>query len=825
MKKKYLVKGMTCASCQSHVQKAIEKIKGVNDVHVSLMTNSMNVDFDENLVSDETILKATKKAGYEAILPDAKEDKSLKVDTKKDLIDLIVSVVFLVLLMYVSMGHMINLPLPSFMVGHKGALAFSFSQFILVLPIIFIYRRYFISGFKKLIALSPNMDSLIALGATASIAYGIYAIYMIGYGLGFNNMEIVALYHENLYFESAGMILTLVSLGKYFEKISKKKTTSAISKLMDLAPKSACVLKDDVEQIVPIEEVRLDDIIVLRKGDSVPVDGIIMEGEASLNQANLTGENMPIYKTIGSEVLSSSIVNSGYLKIRATHVGEDTSLATIIRLVNEASDSKAPISHLVDKISFYFVPAIILIALVSFLSFIFTGSSFEVSFNFAISTLVIACPCALGLATPLAIMIGTGKGAESGLLIKNAEILEKAHHINTIVFDKTGTITNGAPRLVDFITYGEEKEIIDVMYSLESLSEHPLALPLVTFSENKKATLKKVDEFKSIEGKGLSGIIDNHFYEIGNDSLLNEKVDKVNELKREGKTTLILLKDHELKAIISLKDEVKNTSKEAIKNLKKVGIKVIMLTGDNKETASIIGKEVDVDEVISEVLPKDKMEIITSLKKTPKDVIAMVGDGVNDAPALMRADLGIALGAGSDIALDSSDIILLRNDLMDVYNVIRLSKRVINTIKISLFWAFIYNVIGVLLASGIFYPSFGIKLNPMISSAAMSFSSVFVVLTSLTLYFFKPKRNVYESNLNVVLKEEKKMKTIRLSVDGMMCANCKRHVENACKSVPNVLNAEASLENKEVVITYNDEVDVSKVISNIQEEGYEAKAL
>lgn len=820
MKKKFLVRGMTCASCQSHVQKAIEKLNGVKDVNVSLMTNSMNVDYDESLVNDELIFKATKKAGYEAYLPNEEKANLIKDDSKKDLIDLIISFVFLLLLMYVSMGHMINLPLPYFMEGHKGALAFSFSQFILVLPIVFIYRRYFISGFKKIFNLSPNMDSLIALGATASLIYGIYAIYMIGYGLGFNDMDIVASYHDNLYFESAGMILTLVSLGKYFEKISKKKTTNAISKLMDLAPKEACVLIDNEERIIPIDQVKLHDIVILKKGDAVPVDGIIIEGKATLNQANLTGENMPIYKTIGDEVLSSTIVNSGYLKIEASHVGEDTSIATIIRLVNEAADSKAPISHLVDKISFYFVPTIFVIALISFLAFICTGSPFEVAFNFSISTLVIACPCALGLATPLCIMIGTGKGAESGLLIKNAEILEKAHNINTIVLDKTGTITKGEPNITDFISYGNEDQIIDVLYSLESLSEHPLSTPLVNYSLEKKATLKKVEDFNSVEGQGINGIIDNDFYEIGNDSLLKENKEEILSLKRQGKTVLILLKNHELLAIIALKDEVKDTSKMAVSLLKKEGIKVIMLTGDNKDVASIIGKEVEVDEVISEVLPKDKMEVITSLKKKKKDVIAMVGDGVNDAPALTRADLGIALGSGSDIALETSDIILLRNDLMDVYNVIRLSKRVMNTIKISLFWAFIYNLIGVLLACGLFYPSFGIKLNPMIASGAMSFSSIFVVLTSLTLYLFKPKR--MEGKKEIVLKEEKIMKSVTLKVDGMMCNNCKRHVETACKKVNNVLNAEASLENKEVVIYYEDAVDVNQVIKNIQEEGYDA---
>ena len=823
MKKKFLVKGMTCASCQSHVQKAVEGLTGTKNVHVSLMSNSMMVEYDENVVNDQEIMKAVSKVGYEAYLPSTSQETKIEDDTKSELIRLIISFIFLLLLMYVSMGHMVGLPLPFFMNGHEGALAFAFSQFIFVLPIVFIYRRYFISGYKKLFHLAPNMDSLIALGATASLIYGIFAIYMISYGLGFNHMDIVMNYHDNLYFESAGMILTLVSLGKYLEKLSKKKTTSALSKLMDLAPKTACLLKDNKEVIVPIEDVKLDDIIILKKGDAVPVDGIIIYGSASFNQANLTGENLPIYKKEGDEVMASSLVSSGYVQMKATKVGEDTSFATIIRLVSEASDSKAPISHMVDKFSFYFVPAILVIALISFFTFFFMGYPFERAFNFAISTLVIACPCALGLATPLAIMVGTGKGAESGLLIKNAEILEKAHHINTIVFDKTGTLTKGALEVTDLITYGNEDEILMSIYSLESLSEHPLAESLVNYTSLKKATLKVVQEFSSKEGEGISGIIDNHLYEIGNSRLLQEKNPKMEELMKEGKTTLVFLKDHRLLAIIALKDEVKKTSLMAIEYLKKLGIRVVMLTGDNLDTAQKIASEVHIDEVKANVLPKDKMETIKSLKRNEKDVVAMVGDGVNDAPALMGADLGIALGRGSDIALDSSDIILLRDDLMDVYNVITLSKRVYHTILVGLFWAFIYNLIGIILASGVFYPSFGIELNPMIASFAMSCSSLFVVCTALTLYLYHPKRmkNIEENIIEN--KEENSMKTIILNVEGMMCAHCKMHVENAAKSVNGVKNAEASLEKKNVTIDYEDQMNVDEVIAKIKEAGYEAK--
>lgn len=822
MKKKFNVEGMTCSACQSHVQRAVERVEGVSSVNVNLLSNSMEVEYDETSCSTDSIEQAVSSAGYRAYLPN--EKKAAVREKSHALRDLLISFGFLLVLMYISMGHMLYLPLPSFMTGHENALIFAFTQFLLTLPILMIYRRYFVSGFKKLIKRAPNMDSLIALGASAAMVYGIVAIYMIGYGLGHHDMDMVQSYHENLYFESAAMILTLVSLGKYLEGLSKKRTTNAITRLMDLAPKRAIIIQNGKELEVPVESVKIEDIVIVKKGSCIPVDGIVIEGSASVDQSNITGESMPVFKESGDEVFSSAIITAGYIKLRAVKVGEDTSISNIIRLVEEAGNSKAPISKLADKISGIFVPIIMSISVLTLVVFLCLQYPFELAFNFGISVLVIACPCALGLATPVAIMVGTGKGAENGLLIKNAEILEKAHSIKTVVLDKTGTITEGRPRVVDFICYEKDLDMLSIAYSFENMSEHPLALSIVEYAKERGGQIKEVTEFASLEGRGLCGKIGKETYYIGNYRLIKELNLDNGEIESEfkaysseGKTVLSVICGDRLIGIITVKDEVKENSKEAIQELKKRGIKVVMLTGDNKETASFIAREVGVDEVIAEVYPTDKQRVIQSLKTDSKHLVAMVGDGVNDALALTSADLGIAIGGGSDVALESSDIVLLRNDLLDVLNVISLSKRVLYTIEGNLFWAFFYNCIGVVLACGIFYPAFGIKLNPMIGSAAMSFSSVFVVLNALTINLFKLKRT------NVKFKEEEKMKTLILSVEGMMCKHCKAHVEEACRKVEGVCNAEASLEKRNVVITYENEIDRDAIARSITDAGYEVK--
>lgn len=844
MKKKFNIEGMTCSACQAHVQKAVEKVAGTKEVNVNLLQNTMVVDFDEKICDIQTIEDSVEKAGYKAYLDEEKTTSISKEATKKDyaLLKLIISGILLVILMYFSMGNMMwGFPSFAFLDHQQNPMGFALIQFLLVLPILYLYRHYFTSGFKKLLKRAPNMDSLIAIGATASVLYGIFALFMISYAqanianiaiTGEGNLQhyqtILATYHDSLYFESAGMILTLVSLGKYLEALSKKKTTKALTKLMDLAPKKAILLKDGQEVEVPIEEVKVNDIVVVKKGASVPVDGIIIEGSASIDQSNITGESMPVYKQVNQTVFSSTIVNSGYIKIQATKVGKDTSIATIIQLVEEASNSKAPISKLADKISGIFVPIILGIALLTFIGNMIASSNFELSLNFAISVVVIACPCALGLATPVAIMVGTGKGAENGLLIKNAEILEKAHLIKTVVLDKTGTITEGKPKVIDFVNLNQDENLLSVIYSLENQSEHPLALSIIEYAKEKHTPLLQVESFEAIEGQGIKGKVNKIEYAIGNSKMLeNYHIKKHSILQQmddyalEGKTPLVIVKDQLIVGLITIKDQVKETSKHAIAALVQKNIKVVMLTGDNQKTAQSIAKEVGVSEVIADVLPTEKQKVIQSLKTDEKHLVAMVGDGVNDALALMSADLGIAIGGGSDVALESSDIVLLKNDLMDVLNVIALSKRVLNTIKMNLFWAFFYNLICVIIATGIFYYiNHDFKINPMIGSLAMSISSVSVVLNALTINFFKIKKN--EKN-ELDGKEENKMNTLILKVEGMMCNHCKQHVEDACKKIKNVVSATASLDEKKVTIEYVDTLNKEEIIQSIKEAGYEVK--
>lgn len=815
MNKKYSVLGMSCAACQAHVQRAVSNLKGVNKVNVNLLSNSMIVDFDESVVNDSIIFKAVKDAGYSA--KPFKQEKEKKDNSQ--LIKLIVSFILLILVMYVSMGHMISLPLPAIM--HHNALVFALTQLVLIIPIVIMYFHYFVSGYKKLFKLSPSMDSLIAISATASLIYGIVAIVMIIIGMNTKNQELVNQYRSNLYFESAGMILTFVSFGKYLESISKRKTKKALEKLMDLAPKSARIIRDDKEIEVGIEDVKINDIVIVKQGDSIPVDGVIVDGACSINEANITGESVPVYKKKDDKVFSSTINVVGYIKIKALKVGEDTSIATIIKMVEEASNSKAPISKLADKIAGIFVPIVMGIALLSFIITLLCKGGFELAFNFAISVLVIACPCALGLATPVAVMVGTGVGASNGLLIKDAEILEQTHLIKTVVLDKTGTITYGEPKVTDFINYGKE-DVLSIVYSIENKSEHPLAKAIIDHAKKNDVQQVEIKDYKSVEGQGLQATYNNDTFMIGNKkNLKNVHVEpeieaKLEEFAREGKTPLVVVKNNELISIICLKDEIKPNSKLAVSELQKMGIKVVMLTGDNVATANKIASEVGITEVISEVMPIDKKDVISSLKKDNKHLVAMVGDGVNDALALTYADLGISLKGGSDIAKETSDIVLLRNDLLDVANAIKLSKRVINTIKLNLFWAFFYNSVGIVLASGLLYPFFKIQLNPMLGSLAMSLSSVFVVTNALTINLFKIKRVENKG------KEENKMEIV-LKVEGMMCAHCKAHVEGALLKIDGVKSAVASLEKTNVVVTLDKDVDKNILIHAIEEAGYKAK--
>ena len=826
MKQKYDVTGMSCAACQAHVTKAVEKLDGIKEVNVNLLTNSMDVEYDENILNDEKIIKAVKNSGYGASVKKETNYTKEKKKIDSDLILLIISIVNLLILMYFSMGNMMfSFPAPAIVDHHTSPLGHTILQLVLTLPILIIYRKYFISGFTKLFKGHPNMDTLIAVGSSVSLLYSIYCLIKII--LGDTN------YHMYLYFESAAMILVFVSIGKYLEKISKKKTTTAIEKLMDLAPKSATVLENGQEVVKNIADIKVKDIIIVRKGDSIPVDGIIVKGNASIDQATLTGESIPVEKKSGDEVFSATILTAGYLEIEAVKVGEDTSIATIIKLVEEASNSKAPISKLADKISSVFVPTILIIALLTFIgNFLylklaspewFNANVFETSLNYAITVVVIACPCALGLATPVAIMVGTGKGAENGLLIKNAEILEKAHSITTVILDKTGTITYGKPHVTDFYKYSDD-DLESILYSFEILSEHPLANAVVEYTKTKALKEYNIKDYQAIEGKGICGYIEDDYYEIGNLKFLikeNNYEKIINELALESKTPLIIYKNHEIIGIIACKDEVKESSALAIKDLKNEGIEVVLLTGDNYVTAQTIAEEVGIDKIYANVLPQDKQDVVKGLMSDNK-VVAMVGDGVNDALALTTADLGIAIGAGSDIAIESSDIILLRNDLLDVLNVINLSKRVLKTIKLGLFWAFFYNIICVFLSLGILYylTKGNFKMEPMYGSIAMSLSSVSVVLNALTINFFKIKKTDNQ------MKEGEEMfgnKTMVIDVDGMMCNNCVKHVEEACLKLNGVKKAKADLKNKNVTITYKGEIEKQEVVKAIIDAGYQAK--
>ena len=754
-KEQFDITGMTCSACSSRVEKSVSKLSGMSEVSVNLLKNSMVVNYDDAALNTNDIVNAVVKAGYGAI-PKSNEVKQTKannaavstaqLEQQQMKRRLIISMIFTVPLFYVSMGHMFNWPLPGFLLGMDNSISFAFTQFLLLLPVIFVNFKYFKHGYKTLFSVAPNMGSLIALCSSAATIYGIYAIYKIGIGLGHGDMDMVHQFSMDLYFESAGMILALITLGKYFEARAKGRTSEAIEKLMDLAPKMAVVERNGFEQQIPVEEVQTGDIVIVKAGEAIPVDGVIREGSASIDESALTGESVPADKKAGDSVIGATINKSGYFKMQVTKVGEETALAQIIKLVDDATSSKAPIAKLADKISGVFVPVVIAIALIAIIAWLLMGFGFEFALSVGISILVISCPCALGLATPTAIMVGTGKGAENGILIKSAESLETAHSIDTVVLDKTGTVTQGKPEVTDIMTAPgvSEEELLSMAASMEKLSEHPLGEAIVAKALKLNIALKSVTDFVQIPGQGIVGVMNKETCYAGNKKMLAEKGVKFegfdlkgNAFADQGKTPLYFVKNSKILGIIAVADVVKPTSRQAISELAQQGIDVIMLTGDNEKTAEAIRKQVGISRVISEVLPQDKEKEIRNLQGKGKKV-AMVGDGINDAPALVRADVGIAIGAGTDIAMESADIVLMKSDLLDVATAIRLSKAVIRNIRQNLFWAFFYNVIGIPVAAGIFYLSWGLKLNPMIGAAAMSLSSLCVVSNALRLKFFKP---------------------------------------------------------------------------------------
>lgn len=879
MKERFDVTGMTCSACSSHVEKSVGKLTGVENVSVNLLTNSMQVEFDENKLDTAGIIKAVEDAGYGAAVKDehaksgaktsgqsgSQENNGLSAveqNVKNMKKRLIVSLIFWIPLMYVSMGHMIyqwlNIPMPpftmNFLHGNENAITYAFTQFLLLLPILIANHKYFKNGFKTLWHRSPNMDSLIAIGAGAAILYGIFAIYRIGYAMGHGDMMVVHQYAHDLYFESAGTILTLITIGKYLETKSKGKTSEAITKLLNLAPKTVTVVRDGVEQVVDAADVEKGEIFLVKPGESVAVDGIVLEGKSSFDESAITGESIPVPKQEGDTIVSASINKSGLIRAKATKVGEDTTIAQIIRLVEEASSSKAPIAKMADKIAGVFVPAVITIALITGVIWLISGATFEFAMSTAIAVLVISCPCALGLATPVAIMVGTGKGAENGILIKSGDALETAHQIDTVVLDKTGTITQGKPVVTDIICAAgknaDKTQLLQIAGSLEKGSEHPLAEAIVNYCVTNNISLEKVTDFNALFGKGIEGTVSGTHYFAGNEKMMEEKgislsteqKNQIQALAKQGRTPLLFADEKQFLGIVAVADVVKPTSKEAVQKFRDYGIHVIMLTGDNEVTAQAIKEQVGIDEVIAGVLPTQKEEKISALKQAGHKV-AMIGDGVNDAPALASADVGIAIGAGTDVAIESADIVLMKNDLLDAVGAVKLSKAVIRNIKENLFWAFFYNSIGIPLAAGVLYPFFQIKLNPMFGAAAMSLSSVCVVSNALRLRWVKlhdakktqsepyqdvaastiadiNQHNALDNNIKSTNNDKgESTMTTTISIEGMMCAHCQAHVEKALKEVAGVTEVTVSLENKNAVVTGDASVEALK--QAVVDAGYE----
>lgn len=833
----YNVSGMSCAACSSRVEKAVGKVDGVTSCTVSLLTNSMSV---EGTATIEQIISAVENAGYGASLKsNAKvisnnnilEDKETPLMKKR----LIFSLIFLVILMYFSMGHMmLGLPLPKYF--NDNHIAMGLVQLLLTITIMVINQKFFINGFKGLIHKSPNMDTLVALGSGASFVYSVYALFAMTTAQLNGGSNAAMEYMNEFYFESAAMILALITVGKMLEAYSKGKTTDALKGLMKLAPKTAVIYKDNKEINVPIEQVKKGDIFVVKPGETIPVDGVVVYGESAVNESALTGESIPVDKAIGDSVTSASINQSGYIRCQASRVGEDTTLSQIIKMVSDASATKAPIAKIADKVSGIFVPVVITIAIITIVVWLLMGESVGFALARGISVLVISCPCALGLATPVAIMVGNGKGAKNGILFKTAAALEQTGGTNIVALDKTGTITKGEPKVTDIIPNDDisENELLSLAYSIELNSEHPLAKAVIEKAEEVNSNKYEVTEFKALAGNGLKGTI-NGSEVIGgslkfissNIDLNNDIIKKAEMLAENGKTPLLFANNNKLIGIIAVADVIKEDSEQAINELKNMGIRVVMITGDNEKTANAISKTVGVDEVIAGVMPEGKDKVIRQLKENGK--VAMVGDGINDAPALTSADIGIAIGTGADIAVDAADVVLMKNNLTDVPAAIRLSRAVLRNIHENLFWAFIYNVIGIPLAAGVFIGIFGWKLNPMFGAAAMSLSSFCVVSNALRLNLF----NIYRTNkdhkiktkkfnnISNEIKEEKKM--TKINIEGMMCGHCVAHIEKALKAVNGVESVNVSLENKCAEVTGN--IDNELLKKAVVDAGYEVTGI
>ena len=873
-KETYDITGMSCAACSARIEKGISGMEGMQQCSVNLLKNSMTVSYDEAELDSRKIIHQVEDIGYGASLHQTQGSKTTGASgrgkngatdaaaaaAKQMKQRLIVSLVFTIPLFYISMGHMAGWPLPPWLLGARNHMIFAFTQFLLVLPVLIAGGHYFKNGLRNLWHRSPNMDSLIALGSGAAFVYGIYAIYKIAWGFSIEDMDMVETFGMNLYFESSAMILTLITLGKFMEARAKSKTSEAITKLMDLAPKTAKVLRNGQEEEISVDDVQNGDILVVRDGDMVPVDGKITEGFASVDESAITGESLPVDKQTGDPVTGGTINRTGYFQMEATAVGEHTTLSKIIQLVDDATSSKAPIAKLADRVSSVFVPVVITIALLAAILWLLAGQSFEFALSVAISVLVISCPCALGLATPTAIMVGTGRGAAKGILIKSAEALEITHSIDTVVLDKTGTVTQGKPVVTDVIaleadgkTAGENTqaytELLQLAFSLEKMSSHPLAEAIVKKAEACSAAFQEVSDYEMIPGQGIAGTIDKARCLAGNRKRIDISVAAglQEKLADEGKTPLYFAQGGKFLGVIAAADVVKPTSREAIARLQEMGMDVIMLTGDNARTAEAIKKQVGIKTVIADVLPQDKEEKVRQLQEQGHKV-AMVGDGINDAPALARADVGIAIGAGTDVAIESADIVLMKSDLMDAASAVSLSRAVMRNIKQNLFWAFFYNAIGIPVAAGVLYPAFHILLNPMIGAAAMSFSSVSVVSNALRLRFFTPKWKQESGTADlqttenggmmeqstaaaeiadrIAQNDESKGETTMkktIKIEGMMCQHCVKAATKALEGVAGVTAVTVSLEDKQAVVegSATDEALTAAIV----DAGYEVKGI
>ena len=842
MKQRFRVGGMSCAACSAHVEKSVGAVPGVTTVQVNLLAGSMAVEYDETACDSAKIIAAVESGGYTAEVDDGKQqaapaqgeqvDEALHEMKKR----IIVSAVFMVVLMYFSMGEMVGLPLPSYAAGMDGMFALALTELVLTLPIVIINRKYYINGFKTLLHRAPTMDALIAVGSGAALVYGIYALVRIGTA---PTPEAAHSFMHDLYFESAGMILTLVTLGKFFEARAKRKTGEAIAALMDLRPKMATVIRGGQTIEVPIELVKVGDLVVVRGGQSVPVDGVITEGSAFLDESAITGESMPVERHVGGTVIGATVSKSGYFVMRASRVGDDTTLSQIIRLVEEAGASKAPIAKLADKVAGVFVPVVMAIALVTAVIWLIAGETPSFALTRAISVLVISCPCALGLATPVAIMVGTGVGAKNGVLFQSAEALENLHNVTSVIMDKTGTVTEGRPVVTDVQTNGIEKdELLSLALSLEKRSDHPLADAIVRYAHEQNAVERNVSDFEMVEGQGIRASVEGVPCMAGNERMLLASglavPGSMKELSAKfaaaGKTPLFFAANRKVAGVFAVADVLKPTSRAAVQTLEKMNIEVTLLTGDNKKTAAAIASELGVREVIAEVLPQDKERIVRE-KQAAGRKVAMVGDGINDAPALARADVGIAIGAGTDVAISSADVVLMKSDLMDAVDAIRLSRQTIRNIRQNLFWAFFYNCIGIPIAAGALWVPFGIKLSPMIGAAAMSLSSVCVVSNALRLRFFKASEREKTQKDPVILpqsevktpeaaqhKEENVMeKTIK--VEGMMCMHCVAHVKKALEELPGV-TAEVDLDGGKAVVRAEKLPEDAVLTGAVTEAGY-----